>query len=350
MEERRLSYKEAGVDIEAASQAVERIKALAKGTWRPEVLGEVGGFAGLFALDLQAYRQPVLVAGTDGVGTKLKIAFMLDSHRTVGIDLVAMCVNDILVPGAEPLFFLDYIAMGKLLPEKVAQIVAGIAEGCAQARCALIGGETAEMPGFYPEGEYDLAGFAVGVVEREALLDKNLLASGQLVLGLASSGLHSNGYSLVRKIFLSSGGKELEKYYPELGKTLGEELLVPTRIYVPALLPLIREKKIRGLVHVTGGGLVENPPRILPEHLTMRLDRRSWPQPPIFSLIKKRGGLSEREMLRTFNMGLGMLVVVDPPDLDRVKESLEAAGEKVFVVGELIPGRGGVEFVPPLEE
>lgn len=344
-----LTYAAAGVDITAGNRAVELMQEYVRRTFRPGVLGDLGGFGGLFALEPGRYRQPVLVAGTDGVGTKLKIAFLMDRHDTIGIDAVAMCVNDILVHGAEPLFFLDYLAVGKMVPEKVAQIVAGVAEGCRRAGCALIGGETAEMPGFYPEDEYDLAGFAVGVVEREELLDGSRIRPGQVVLGLASSGLHSNGFSLARRVLLAEAGYTLDRQLPELGRALGEELLEPTRIYVASLLPLIKEGLIKGLAHITGGGLVENPPRILPKDVNMRLDRRSWPVPPVFRLIQENGKVPEPEMYRTFNMGLGMLAVVAAGDVDRVKARLEAAGGEVFVVGEIIPGRGAVEFVPELK-
>ncbi|WP_141262873.1 phosphoribosylformylglycinamidine cyclo-ligase [Moorella sp. E308F] len=344
-----LTYAAAGVDITAGNRAVELMQEHVRRTFRPGVLGDLGGFGGLFALEPGRYRQPVLVAGTDGVGTKLKIAFLMDRHDTIGIDAVAMCVNDILVHGAEPLFFLDYLAVGKMVPEKVAQIVAGVAEGCRRAGCALNGGETAEMPGFYPEDEYDLAGFAVGVVEREELLDGSRIRPGQVVLGLASSGLHSNGFSLARRVLLAEAGYTLDRQLPELGRALGEELLEPTRIYVASLLPLIKEGLIKGLAHITGGGLVENPPRILPKDVNMRLDRRSWPVPPVFRLIQENGKVPEPEMYRTFNMGLGMLAVVAAGDVDRVKARLEAAGGEVFVVGEIIPGRGAVEFVPELK-
>ncbi|OIQ08930.1 Phosphoribosylformylglycinamidine cyclo-ligase [Moorella thermoacetica] len=343
------TYAAAGVDIAAGNRAVELMKEHVRRTFRPGVLGDLGGFGGLFALEAGRYRQPVLVAGTDGVGTKLKIAFSLDRHDTIGIDAVAMCVNDILVQGAEPLFFLDYLAVGKMVPERVARIVAGVAEGCRRAGCALIGGETAEMPGFYREDEYDLAGFAVGVVEREELLDGSRIRPGQVVLGLASSGLHSNGFSLVRRVLLVEAGYTLERKLPELGRTLGEELLEPTRIYVASILPLLKEGLIKGLAHITGGGLIENPPRILPPGCSLRLDRRSWPVPPAFRLIQATGRVPEEEMYRTFNMGLGMLVVVEESDAGRVKSRLEAAGEKVFVVGEVIPGRREVEFVPGLQ-
>ncbi|WP_406678747.1 phosphoribosylformylglycinamidine cyclo-ligase [Moorella sp. ACPs] len=344
-----LTYAAAGVDIAAGNRAVELMQEHVRRTFRPGVLGDLGGFGGLFALEPGRYRQPVLVAGTDGVGTKLKIAFLMDRHDTVGIDAVAMCVNDILVHGAEPLFFLDYLAVGKMVPEKVARIVAGVAEGCRQAGCALIGGETAEMPGFYQEDEYDLAGFAVGVVEREELLDGGRIQPGQVVLGLASSGLHANGFSLARRVLLAEAGYTLDRQLPELGRTLGEELLAPTRIYAASLLPLLKEGLIKGLAHITGGGLVENPPRILPQGLSMRLDRRSWPVPPVFHLIQENGKVPEPEMYRTFNMGLGMLAVVAASDADRVKARLQAAGEEVFVVGEIIPGQGAVEFVPELK-
>ena len=344
-----LTYAASGVDIAAGNHAVDLMREHVRRTFRPGVLGDLGGFGGLFALQPGRYRQPVLVAGTDGVGTKLKIAFLMDRHDSIGIDAVAMCVNDILVQGAEPLFFLDYLAVGKMLPERVAQVVAGIAAGCRQAGCALIGGETAEMPGFYPEDEYDLAGFAVGIVEREGLLDGSRIRPGQVVLGLASSGLHANGFSLVRRVLLAEAGYALDRQLPELGYTLGEELLIPTRIYVASLLPLIQEGLIKGLAHITGGGLVENPPRILPQGCGLRLERHSWPLPPIFRRIQEAGGVAEIEMYRTFNMGLGMLAVVAAADADRVKERLEGAGEKVFVVGEVVPGRREVEFVPELK-
>lgn len=344
-----ITYVAAGVDIAAGNRAVELMKEHVRRTFRPGVLGDLGGFGGLFALEPGCYRQPVLVAGTDGVGTKLKVAFLMDRHDTVGIDAVAMCVNDILVQGAEPIFFLDYLAVGRMVPERVARIVAGVAEGCRRAGCALIGGETAEMPGFYPEDEYDLAGFAVGVVEREALLDGSRIRPGQVVLGLASSGLHSNGFSLARRVLLVEAGYTLERKLPDLGRTLGEELLEPTRIYVTGILPLLKEGLIKGLAHITGGGLIENPPRILPEGCNLRLERDSWPVPPVFRLIQDAGRVAVSEMYRTFNMGLGMLAVVEKTDAGRVKSRLEAAGEKVFVVGEVVPGRREVEFVPGLQ-
>ncbi|MDN5344391.1 MAG: phosphoribosylformylglycinamidine cyclo-ligase [Clostridia bacterium] len=344
-----ITYAAAGVDIAAGNRAVDLMREHVRRTHRPGVLGDLGGFGGLFALEPGRYRQPVLVAGTDGVGTKLKIAFLMDRHDTIGIDAVAMCVNDILVQGAEPLFFLDYLAVGKMVPEKVAQIVAGVAAGCRQAGCALIGGETAEMPGFYPPDEYDLAGFAVGVVEREELLDGSRLRPGQVVLGLASSGLHSNGFSLVRRVLLAEAGYSLERELPETGRALGEELLEPTRIYVASLLPLLQQGLIKGLAHITGGGLIENPPRILPGGLSLRIERPSWPVPPIFQLIQEAGGITEVEMYRTFNMGLGMLAVVEAGDADKVKELLARSGEQVFILGEVIPGQREVKFEPGLK-
>lgn len=349
MRRRNWTYAAAGVDIAAGSRVVELMREHVRSTWRPEVLGDIGGFGGLFALTGR-YREPVLVAGADGVGTKLKIAFLLDRHHTVGQDVVAMCVNDILVHGAEPLFFLDYLAVGRLEPEKAAAVVEGVAAGCRLAGCALLGGETAEMPGFYAPGEYDLAGFAVGVVEREDLLDGTAVRPGQAVVGLASSGLHSNGFSLARRVLLEEAGLSLHREISVLGSPLGEEMLRPTRIYVRALLPLIREGLIKGLVHITGGGLVENPPRILPPGVALRLYRGEWPVPPIFNLIQEAGGISDLEMYRTFNMGLGMLAVVERAQLPTVLARLRAAGEAPYLVGDVVEGTGEVEFVPPLED
>jgi len=343
-----LTYAAAGVDIAAGNRAVELMKEHVHSTFRPGVLGNLGGFGGLFALEPGRYREPVLVAGTDGVGTKLKIAFQTGRHDTIGIDAVAMCVNDILVQGAEPLFFLDYLAVGKMVPERVAEIVAGVAAGCRQAGCALIGGETAEMPGFYPQDEYDLAGFAVGVAERQQLIDGSAIRPGQVVIGLASSGLHSNGFSLARRVLLAEAGYTLEQQLPELGRTLGEELLTPTRIYVKSLLPLIKEGLLKGLIHITGGGLIENPPRILPEGCSLQLERNSWPAAPIFSIIQAAGKVPEVEMYRTFNMGLGMLVIVEAGDAGKVLRQLHNVGEKAYVVGQVINGAGQVEFIPGL--
>ncbi|GAW32786.1 phosphoribosylformylglycinamidine cyclo-ligase [Carboxydocella sp. JDF658] len=335
-----LTYKEAGVDIDAGNRAVELIKEKVRKTMRPEVLTDIGGFGGLFALDISKYRQPVLVSGTDGVGTKLRVAMLMDKHDTIGIDCVAMCVNDILVQGAEPLFFLDYLAVGKLDPEQVAAIVGGIAEGCREAGCALIGGETAEMPGFYPPGEYDVAGFAVGVVDKEKILDGSRVREGMTVLGLASHGLHSNGYSLARKVLLERAGLNLDLYLPELGCTVGEELLKPTRIYVRSLLPLVQEGRIAALAHITGGGLLENIPRVLPPGLGVELTAGSWPIPPIFDLIEKLGHIAKEEMARTFNLGIGMVAIVAAEEAPAIADRLTAAGEKVYTIGRVVAGAG----------
>lgn len=341
---RGLSYADAGVDIAAANRAVELMRESVRGTLRPEVLTDIGGFGGLFALDTKKYREPVLVSGTDGVGTKLRVAFMLDRHDTVGIDLVAMCVNDILVHGAEPLFFLDYLAVGRLQPEKTAALVRGVAEGCRLAGCALIGGETAEMPGFYGPEEYDLAGFAVGVVERSRVLTGAEIRAGDVLIGCAAAGLHSNGYSLARKVLFEIGAYEVDNYLPALGRTVGEELLVPTRIYVRSVLPLVDRYPVRGLAHITGGGLVENVPRILPRGLAARVRRGSWPVPPVFELIRELGGIGEDEMFRTFNMGIGFVLVVPPEEADRVAADLRAAGEAAYLIGEVVPGEQNVRL------
>lgn len=339
-----ITYAQAGVDIEAGNRAVELMRAAVHSTHRPGVLGGLGGFGGLFALDTAKYQEPVLVSGTDGVGTKLRIAIGMDRHDTIGIDAVAMCVNDILVQGAEPLFFLDYLAVGKLVPEKVATIVSGIAEGCRQAGCALIGGETAEMPGFYGPDEYDIAGFAVGIVEKKKIIDGSYIKEGDLLLGLASSGLHSNGFSLARKVLLEVAGLNLESVTPELGASLGETMLTPTRIYVASVLPLLSKYEIRGMAHITGGGLVENIPRILPAGLTAKIDPTSWPVPPIFRLIQELGQVEGLEMYRTFNMGIGLVLAVPPEQSGAIRQELAGVGEKVFEIGSIIRGNGGVEL------
>ncbi len=331
-----LSYRQAGVDIDAGDALVEAIKPYARRTMRPEVLAGIGGFGALFEIG-KRYAEPVLVAGTDGVGTKLKLAFQLARHDTIGIDLVAMSVNDILVQGAEPLFFLDYFACGRLDVAAATEVVRGIARGCELAGCALIGGETAEMPGMYPEGEYDLAGFAVGVVEKSRIIDGRSIAPGDALLGLASSGAHSNGYSLVRRI--------LERARPDLdadfhGRPLGEVLLEPTRIYVKPLLELMKHLPVKGLAHITGGGLVENVPRVLPRGCDALLHRSSWPRPPLFDWLAREGGVDEAEMLRVFNCGIGMAVVVAPGDADKAMRQLAAAGEQVFRIGEIVPAQG----------
>ena len=324
-----LSYRDAGVDIDAGDELVERIKPLAKKTMRDGVLAGIGGFGALFEVP-KRYREPVLVSGTDGVGTKLKLAFHLNQHDTVGIDLVAMSVNDILVQGAEPLFFLDYFACGKLHVDTATAVIAGIARGCELAGCALIGGETAEMPGMYPDGEYDLAGFAVGAVEKSAIINGSSIVPGDVVLGLASSGAHSNGYSLVRKI--------VERVAPDFnadfhGRALRDVLLAPTRIYVKSLLALINSLPVKGMAHITGGGLTENVPRVLGDQLTALLQRDAWPMPPLFSWLQQHGGVADAEMHRVFNCGIGMVVVVAAADADRAMAELAAAGETVWRIG-----------------
>ncbi|NLI91938.1 MAG: phosphoribosylformylglycinamidine cyclo-ligase [Peptococcaceae bacterium] len=332
-----ITYKDAGVDITAGNEAVERIKPAVASTWRNGVIGGLGGFGGLFSLDLKKYPDPVLVSGTDGVGTKLRLAFQLDKHDTIGQDAVAMCVNDVLVQGAEPLYFLDYLAVGKLVPEKVASIVEGVAEGCRQAGCALIGGETAEMPGFYNEEEYDIAGFAVGVVNRDKLIDGSGIREGDILLGLPSSGLHSNGFSLVRKIF---AGYSLQENFSELGGTLGEVLLTPTRIYVKQILPLLEKISVPGMVHITGGGLTENIPRVLPMGLGVEIDLSSWKVPPIFHLVQQVGQVEQTEMLRTLNMGIGFILILHPEEEMQAVEILKMKQENPVRIGRVVPGQG----------
>jgi phosphoribosylformylglycinamidine cyclo-ligase len=326
-----ISYRDAGVDIDAGDELVENIKPFARRTLRDGVLAGIGGFGALFELP-KRFREPVLVSGTDGVGTKLKLAFRLDRHDTVGIDLVAMSVNDILVQGAEPLFFLDYFACGRLDVKTATQVVKGIAAGCEQAGCALIGGETAEMPGMYPPGEYDLAGFAVGAVEKSEIIDGRNIRPGDVVLGLASSGVHSNGYSLVRKI-IDAAGADLSSGFD--GRTLGEALLAPTRIYVKPLLSAMKTKSIKGLAHITGGGLVENVPRVLPQTVVAELRKDAWPRLPVFDWLQKKGNVAESEMHRVFNCGIGMVAVVDPGHAESVMALLGREGEKVYRVGEI---------------
>jgi phosphoribosylformylglycinamidine cyclo-ligase len=308
------------------------------------VLGEIGAFAGFMNLP-ERYRHPVLVASTDGVGTKLKIAFLMDRHDSVGIDLVAMGVNDLLVHGAEPLFFLDYLAVSKVVPEQVEAILSGVADGCRQARCALIGGETAELPDFYAAGEYDLAGFAVGVVERERIVDGTAIKPGDAVLGLASSGLHSNGFSLVRKIIFELMGLTVHDRLPGIDGTVGEELLRPTRIYVHSVLELLKEHAVRGMVHVTGGGITGNLPRVIPDGSQAVIRRGSWPVQGVFSLLQKSGNVAEAEMFRTFNMGIGFILIVARDQASAVSRRLEALGERVFAIGEIVSGQRGVEYV-----
>ncbi len=326
-----LSYLDAGVDIAAGDRLVENIKQLALKTLRPEVLAGIGGFGALFEIS-KKYRDPVLVSGSDGVGTKLKLAFQLNKHDTVGIDLVAMSVNDILVQGAEPLFFLDYFACGKLDVATATQVIQGIAKGCELAGCALIGGETAEMPGFYAAGEYDLAGFAVGVVEKDRIITGRTITAGDVVLGLASSGAHSNGYSLIRKIIERSGAVLSSDFH---GQSLGEALLAPTRIYVKPLLELMQHLPVKGMAHITGGGLLENIPRILPDNLCAVLQRSAWDMPPLFKWLQAQGNIAEREMYRTFNCGIGMAVVVSPEHVQQAQKLLRASGEQVWRIGEI---------------
>lgn len=340
-----MDYKKAGVDIEAGYKSVELIKGSIKETVRPEVLGGIGGFAGAF--DMSAFKnmeEPILVSGTDGVGTKIKLAFVLDKHDTIGIDCVAMCVNDIVCGGGEPLFFLDYIACGKNYPEKIAEIVKGVAEGCKQSGCALIGGETAEHPGLMPEDDYDLAGFAVGVVDKKDIIDGSTIKAGDTLIGIASSGVHSNGFSLVRKVFEMTK-ESLDTYYDELGKTLGEALIEPTRIYVKALKNVKNAGvRIKGCSHITGGGFFENVPRMLPENVRAIIKKDSYPVPALFDLIQKNGNIEEHMMYNTFNMGLGMVIAVNPKDVDATMKAIEEAGDKCYVVGNIVEGDKGVDL------
>lgn len=340
-----MDYKKAGVDIEAGYKSVELMKEYVKGTMRPEVLGGLGGFSGAFSMSaFKGMEEPTLLSGTDGVGTKLKLAFLMDKHDTVGIDCVAMCVNDVACAGGEPLFFLDYIACGKNFPEKIAAIVSGVAEGCVQSGCALIGGETAEMPGFYPEDEYDLAGFSVGMADYDSIVDSKNVQAGDALIGVASSGVHSNGFSLVRKVF-DVNEKTLAVHYDELGATLGETLLTPTKIYVKPLLALMKQVKVHGISHITGGGYYENIPRMLPEGLTAVIEKRNVPVLPVFQLLQKVGGIPERDMFNTFNMGTGLVLAVAPEQADEAVRLLNAHGEKAMMLGEVRSGGAGVELV-----
>jgi len=341
----KLTYKSAGVDIDAADRFVDFIKPLVRSTFRPEVLTDIGGFGGLFNLQAGKFVDPVLVSGADGVGTKLKVAFMADRHDTIGIDLVAMSVNDIVVTGAEPLFFLDYLACGNLDPERHAEVVAGIAEGCRQAGCALIGGETAEMPGFYQTGEYDLAGFAVGVVDRQSLIDGSKVEVGDAIVGLASSGLHSNGYSLARKLFFDTLGFKSDTHVPELGCTVADELLRPTRIYVKPVHALAEDFRIKAMAHITGGGITGNLPRVLPEGCGARISKNCWVPRPVFPYIQERGGVDEAEMYRSFNMGIGMTLIVEAKKADKVVKRAGKLGEQAFIIGEVTEDEeGGVTY------
>jgi phosphoribosylformylglycinamidine cyclo-ligase len=334
-----MDYREAGVDISAADEAKSRIKTLARATFTPSVLSEIGSFGGMFRPDLGRYREPVLVASTDGVGTKIKVALAVGVHDSVGYDLVAHCVNDILVQGALPLFFLDYVALGRMDPERVEQIVSGFARACAEFQCPLIGGETAEMPGTYAPDDYDVAGFIVGVVEKDRALPRGV-GEGDLLIGLPSTGLHTNGYSLARKVLFEAMGLTVSTRLPELGESVGQALLAPHRCYLAALEPLLERDKLHALAHITGGGFAGNLPRVLPSGLGVRLRPGSWPVPPLFRLIQQGGGVSEDEMARTFNMGIGMVAVVSPADLHDVEHSLERRGETCHVIGSVVKGDG----------
>jgi len=342
----RLTYKKAGVDIDEGERFIKRISPMVRSTFRPEVITDIGSFSALFKIDLSRYKEPVLVSGTDGVGTKLKVAFLMDKHDTVGIDLVAMCVNDILTSGAEPLFFLDYLAIGKLKSKKASKIIKGIVQGCKEAGCSLIGGETAEMPGFYSEGEYDLSGFAVGAIDRGRIIDGSKIKDGDVIIGIASSGLHSNGYSLVRRLFLDIKKMDIHAYVSALKSTLGEELLKPTRIYARACKNLKDKIEIKGMAHITGGGMSGNIPRILPKGMAAHIKAGSWPVPGIFRFIEKAGKISEKEMKKTFNMGIGYVMVVAVENSVQTVSLLRKSGYPAFIIGNTRKGVKGVRYYP----
>lgn len=337
---KKITYKDAGVDIDAANKFVQSLKTIVKPTFRPEVLSGIGGFGSLFALNIQKYKNPVLVSSTDGVGTKLRVAFMMNRHDTIGIDLVAMCVNDIVAQGAEPLFMLDYISTGKIKENILMDIVKGIVAGCKEAGCSLIGGETAEMPSFYKDGEYDVAGFVVGVVEKDKIIDGSSITVGDKIIGIASSGIHSNGLSLARKVLFDKPGIKPDEFYEELGCTVGEELLKPTRIYIKTVINLLRDLQINGIANITGGGLVDNISRILPGGCTANIQVGSWDVPSVFDLIKTKGGIDDREMFRTFNNGIGMVLVVPSGDEEEILLRLKGLNEKAFVIGEIESRKG----------
>ena len=343
--DKSLTYADAGVDIEKANSLVDTIKKIAKNTPRTGVMGEIGGFGGLYSLNLSNVERPVLVSATDGVGTKLKLAFMMDKHDTVGIDLVAMCVNDIIVQGAKPLFFLDYMATGALRNDVAADIIGGIAEGCRQAQCALIGGETAEMPGMYGEGEYDLAGFSVGLVDNDKIIDGSEIRVGHKLIGIASSGVHSNGFSLVRKLCFDTLGLTVDSHIDDLGMTLGESLMTPTKIYVDAILSLLKTLPIHGISHITGGGIDENIIRVIPKSCKVRVDRSAWDVPPIFRFFQDAGKIAVSEMSRTFNMGVGLIIVVPEDRTQEVMDRLDGMGEKSWIIGDVIARDGEEEQV-----
>lgn len=340
----KVTYKGAGVDVEAGYEAVRLMKEHTRRTMIPGVLGGLGSFGGFFELDLKKYRNPILISGTDGVGTKLQIAFMMDKHDTIGIDCVAMCVNDVACHGAQPVNFLDYIGTGRLEPTVAADIVKGVCDGCVEAGCALIGGETAEMPGFYKDKEYDLAGFAVGVVDKDKIINGSRVKESDVLIGLASSGVHSNGYSLVRKLFFSMHDYKVDSYVGELGCTLGEELLKPTRIYVRTVQNLLEKFEINGIAHITGGGFIENIPRTIPQGLKAVVNPDSYEVPPVFRLMQRLGDIEEREMYNTFNMGIGMVLVVSNADADAVLKTLAGMGEKACILGTVAKGEGGIEL------
>lgn len=331
------SYKAAGVDVTAGYKGVELMKKAVQATYTNAVISDIGGFGGLYAPQIKGMEEPILVSGTDGVGTKLKLAFLMDKHDTIGEDCVAMCANDVICTGASPMFFLDYMALGKNIPEKVATIVAGVAEGCKKAKCSLIGGETAEMPGFYPVDEYDLAGFCVGIVDKKKIINNKTIEIGDKVIGLKSSGVHSNGFSLVRKVF-EVNKENLNEYVESLGCTVGEALLKPTKIYVKPILKLIEQVKVKGISHITGGGFYENMPRMLREGVALKIDKNSYEVPPIFKLIAERGNIPERDMYNTFNMGIGMAVIVPESEVEKSLEILKQAGEEAYLIGEVIAG------------
>ena len=342
-----LTYKKAGVDITRGNRLIDAIKPVVRSTFRREVLDDIGSFSSLFRPDLTGLKKPVLISSTDGVGTKLKIAFMMNRHTSVGIDLVAMCVNDILTSGAEPLFFLDYFATGRLSTKKASDVIKGIASGCKIAGCSLVGGETAEMPGFYTAGEYDLAGFSVGIVDQSRIIDGSGIRKGDVIIGLTSDGLHSNGYSLARKVFFDIGKYKPGKLISGLRRSIGSELLKPTRIYVKPVLKVLSNYKIKGMAHITGGGITENIPRILPGKPGLKaiIERQSWPEQKIFSIIQQKGGISDKEMFRTFNMGIGFVLVVKEADAAGILKKLRSGGEKPFIIGHIEKGKRGVKYI-----
>jgi phosphoribosylformylglycinamidine cyclo-ligase len=340
-----MDYRESGVDIDAGNETVRRIKSLAKATFTPGVLSDIGSFGGLFRLDRERYQEPVLVSSADGVGTKLRVAFLAGRHDTVGADLVNHCVNDVLVQGASPLFFLDYLATGRLSPDVAEQVISGVARGCRENECALIGGETAEMPGFYADGEYDIAGFIVGVVEKSRVIDGRRVIVGDVLIGLPSAGLHTNGYSLARRVLFDMAGYDVHAVVPEIGATVGDALLAPHRSYLRAMQPLLAENLVKGMAHITGGGITENLPRTLPQGCSARVDRASWVVPPLFSFLQRRGGINTDEMFRAFNMGIGLIAICAAADADHVVARLEQAGEHPVRLGQIVPGDRDVRYV-----